>query len=320
MSARNPGGPIWWAHSITATRTSLFALLLVALLLPEGARADGPVERIIASVNAVSQTSAISARLVRLKCGGDVLCAARLIAAKLGPKARLVRVRHPDTDSIRRVRSKSSLDGWELQAPQTLRIVLSRFGRKVNAEIATALQESTRAQSGNRPVNLEIDLRHNRGGRFDRMLQLAATFTGPVRNALSLAGKTAERQVSLPRPPHRLKFAKITVLVGPETASSAEVFAALLRVHGKATILGQRTFGKNHLHRIIPVTHDWRLLVPAETIRVRGAVLAGGLAPDTGLTCPVKAPLLESNLASPDACQRPPQQVAITPPRAVFAP
>ncbi len=71
----------------------------------------------------------------------------------------------------------------------------------------------------------------------------------------------------------------LVVLVGPETASSAEVLAALLQRYAGARLAGSRTAGKDHLTRVIAVDHDWRLLVPAERIEVPGIELTGGLRP-----------------------------------------
>jgi C-terminal processing protease CtpA/Prc len=73
---------------------------------------------------------------------------------------------------------------------------------------------------------------------------------------------------------------KLTVLVGPETASSGEILAALLRRYGGAELLGAPTAGKDYLSRVVAVDQDWRLLVPAERIEVPGETLAGGLVPD----------------------------------------
>ena len=72
----------------------------------------------------------------------------------------------------------------------------------------------------------------------------------------------------------------LDVLIGPETASSAEVLAALLRRHAGARLVGTRTLGKDWLSRLVPPDHDWRLSIPAERIEVPGEPLAQGLVPD----------------------------------------
>ncbi|MBT6442796.1 MAG: hypothetical protein HOK61_10265 [Alphaproteobacteria bacterium] len=72
----------------------------------------------------------------------------------------------------------------------------------------------------------------------------------------------------------------LRVLIGPQTASSAEVLAALLRQHAGAQILGLRSRGKDWLQRLVAVNHDYRLVLPVASIHVSGVKLAGGLVPD----------------------------------------
>jgi C-terminal processing protease CtpA/Prc len=72
----------------------------------------------------------------------------------------------------------------------------------------------------------------------------------------------------------------ITVLVGAGTMSSGEVLAALLRRYAGATVMGDRTFGKDYALRVEPVSQGWRALVPDGRIEVPGEHLVGGLLPD----------------------------------------
>ena len=102
-----------------------------------------------------------------------------------------------------------------------------------------------------------------------------------VRPALEYRGIEVLCQGELPN--HELLARKrsepTSVLVGTDTASSAEVLAALLQRYAGGCLAGARTAGKDHLTRVIAVDHDWRLLVPAERIEVPGVDLSGGLRP-----------------------------------------
>ena len=62
--------------------------------------------------------------------------------------------------------------------------------------------------------------------------------------------------------------------------SSGEVLAALLRRYADATVLGERTFGKDYVLRIEPIAQGWRALIPDGRLEVPGEILAGGLVPD----------------------------------------
>ena len=58
------------------------------------------------------------------------------------------------------------------------------------------------------------------------------------------------------------------------------MLAALLRRHAGATVLGERTWGKDYVLRVEAIDPDWRALIPDGQIEVPGEILAGGLLPD----------------------------------------
>ena len=204
-------------------------------------------------------------------------CAAQLIVDRL-PAARLVRVNHPDTDTIRRAHTVPSVSAVEQRGDGALVVMLDRFGRTADREIADVVA----AQAPASPARLVLDLRGNGGGDFDRMRRVASLFTGPREDALRLLGRSGTTDVALPQPLRAIGEFEIDVLIGPGTASSAEVLAALLRRHAGARLIGAPTLGKDWLTRLIPVDHDWRLAIPAERIEVPGETLARGLTPDVG--------------------------------------
>lgn len=181
----------------------------------------------------------------------------------------LQRVRHPSSDQIRWANSESSIVRVaHLGAGQRL-IRLDRFGRKADYELSAALR-GARA--------LVLDLRHNHGGVLRRMLRIAGRFTGPVPDAVHLV--EGDQLLAIPQPSGAVWRGQITVLVGPNTISSGEVLAALLRRHTGAAVLGERTWGKDYVLRVEAVDPDWRALVPDGRIEVPGETLAGGLLPD----------------------------------------
>jgi C-terminal processing protease CtpA/Prc len=227
-------------------------------------------------LNRIAAFTPINRDDLRQNCKPDRLCAAQRIATQKGPAARLEPVRHPDSDSIRRARNIESIPSFRPVDAAKHLIKITRFGRNVIDDIYFKIKEFRNFS------NLIIDLRHNTGGDFDRMIRTAALFTGAIPDAahLTLLDPQRSTPVDIPAPAQKLNIPRLTVLIGGRTASSAEVLAALLRRYAGATILGERSVGKDFLYRIIPVTHDWRLLLPAETISIPGARLKGGVTPD----------------------------------------
>ena len=262
----------WWAPSGTATRLAAAA---VGLGLATTASALAAVDRLLETAAAyglaLPDETVETARRV---CGDDALCVARRIAAAGDRRVRLERRRHPDTDTIRWVTTQASLQRPKSTSDGRNVVVLARFGRKVEWELRLALRE--------RPVHsaLVLDLRANRGGDFGRMLRVAGLFTGALDDALYLADGTDRRPVAITASDAPVHAGPLVVLIGPETASSGEILAALLRRYAGAELRGARTAGKDYLLRVVPVDHDWRLLLPSERVEVPGERLAGGLAPD----------------------------------------
>ncbi len=205
------------------------------------------------------------------RCGMDARCAAEIIVEAFRGRARLEPVMHPDSDSIRLVTTEPSLGRVGPVAGAGLMVALDRFGR----DAVHALRDAV----GDAP-SLILDLRANGGGALERMLRVAALFTGPIPGALEARGPSSRRVLAIPDSRDRLSPKRLTVLVGRQTASSAEILAALLRRYRGAEILGETTFGKDYVYRVIPVDHDWRLLIPGERIDIPGETLAGGLTPD----------------------------------------
>ena len=262
----------WWAPSGTATRLAVAA---VALFVPATATAISAVDRLLETAAAYGLAIPDeTVETVRAVCGEDALCVARRIAAAGDGRARLERRGHPDTDTIRWVTTLASVQQPEFARDGRQVVVLERFGRKVEWELRAALQSLPAGSP------LVLDLRANRGGDFGRMLRVAGLFTGARDRALLLADGAGRHPVAIPGGDGGIRTGPLVLLIGPETASSGEILAALLHRYAGAELRGLRTAGKDYLLRVVPVDQDWQLLLPSERVEVPGERLAGGLSPD----------------------------------------
>jgi Peptidase family S41 len=183
----------------------------------------------------------------------------------------LQRVPHPTSDQIRWASSESSIARTANLGAGRRLVRLDGFGRKADYELRAALHGAGA---------LVLDLRHNHGGVLRRMLRIAGRFTGPVPEAVRLVDANRVRLLAIPQPSGAVWRGRITVVVGPNTISSGEVLAALLRRHAGAAVVGERTWGKDYVLRVEAIDPDWRALVPDGRIEVPGEILAGGLVPD----------------------------------------
>ena len=242
------------------------------MLVAAPAAAEDALGRILAATTAAAGAALPSRAALTAACGGDLHCSAQRLADALGPRARLLAVTHPDTDTIRWVETRPSLRLAEQDGAR--QVELLHFGRKVMPELAAAFDAADERQP---PVVL--DLRQAQGGRFDRMLAVAGFFLGPRRQALALVEGERTTWLDLPAPATpgpRLA----AVRIGRSTASAGEVLAALLAAYGGAMLCGaEPSAGAAALKSVIPVDHDWRLLVERARIEVPSIELRGGLRP-----------------------------------------
>ena len=99
---------------------------------------------------------------------------------------------------------------------------------------------------------LVLDLRRNRGGSLNQAVRTAGLFisAGPIVQIRTHAGETQVRM----DPDTGVEWdGPLTVLVGPESASAAEIVAAAMQDHRRGLVVGDRTHGKGTTQRIFPL-------------------------------------------------------------------
>ena len=111
------------------------------------------------------------------------------------------------------------------------------------------LVRSLRAQ---RMDGLVLDLRRNRGGSLNQAVRTAGLFitAGPIVQIRTHAGETQVRM----DPDTGVEWdGPLTVLVGPESASAAEIVAAAMQDYRRGLVVGERTHGKGTTQGIFPL-------------------------------------------------------------------
>ena len=90
---------------------------------------------------------------------------------------------------------------------------------------------------------LVLDLRGNPGGRVDALLRMVgAVFPQDVQVG-TLAGRTPRQPLVARTRGSRAYLGEITVLVDAESASASELFARVIQLEGRGTVVGDRTSG-----------------------------------------------------------------------------
>jgi carboxyl-terminal processing protease len=130
-----------------------------------------------------------------------------------------------------------------------------------------------------------LDLRANPGGALDEGVLVASSFLPKGKLVVSTRGRTQpERKYKAVGDPISANV-PVVVLVDRSSASASEIVTGALRDHERATVVGQKTFGKGVFQQLEPLPNDGLL-----KITVGGYYLPDGenLAGD-GIEPPVKA-------------------------------
>lgn len=189
-------------------------------------------------------------------------------------------------DSVQgdRRRADGSWDWWLEGEPGIALIRISGFGERTAGELDAALSHIVPGQPRSDGTSIPlrgiiIDLRGNPGGLVNAAVDVCDRFLddGVI---VSTRGRGHSTSVSADEPPHDVRRATpgvtavgvpIAVLVDGLTASAAEIVAACLQDHSRATVVGERTFGKGTVQSIVPLGGGGLLkLTTSEYLRPAG--------------------------------------------------
>ena len=160
-------------------------------------------------------------------------------------------------------------------------IRLATFSSEAGTAVAQAWTALAR-QAGGPPTGLVLDLRDDPGGEVDQAVAVASLFIrqGTI---VSMRGRTAADAVRFAARGRDITGgAPIVVLSDTGTASASEIVAGALQDHGRAAILGTRSFGKGSVQEMLPLDGDGALvLTTALYFTPSGRSIQGlGIAPD----------------------------------------
>lgn len=152
---------------------------------------------------------------------------------------------------------------------------------KDSAHDLTATLDSV-AADGIALRGIVIDLRDNPGGVLQGAVEMADGFLddGLI---VSTRGRNSAMQMEFGAHPGQwLTDIPLLVLVDRGTASASEVFAGALQDHGRALIVGERTFGKGSVQSVLPLRNGNGIkLTTARYYTPSGrSIQAQGIRPD----------------------------------------
>ena len=160
---------------------------------------------------------------------------------------------------------------------------LSQFHRETSAQLKQALDSI--AAEGTELSVLVFDLRNNPGGVLQQAVGLADGFLdeGVI---VSTRGRNAKMQMEFTANPGQwLPDTSVIILVDRGTASASEVVSGALQDHGRALVVGERTFGKGSVQSVLPLRNGAGIkLTTALYYTPSGrSIQAQGIEPDVAI-------------------------------------
>ena len=128
---------------------------------------------------------------------------------------------------------------------------------------------------------LVLDLRGNPGGDFSQAVAIVSIFLRPGASVVSLAGAHRPLEIVYAHGGSHVGI-PLAVLVDGNSASAAEIVAGALKDHGRATVVGEPTYGKSLVQEIVRLPGGAALkLTVARYLTPAGVDISrGGVQPD----------------------------------------
>ncbi len=186
--------------------------------------------------------------------GWTVEQAVSKIRGKKGTEVTLSIFREGKLDSfdVKIIRDKIEIKSvkWEtkeISGKKVFVITVSRFGEDTKALFEKAVNEVlNQSVSG-----IIVDLRNNPGGYLQTSVDLASFWLDPgtkvVTEEKSKGANTEYKSFGVPR----IKNYKTVVLINGGSASASEILAGALQDLKKATLIGEKSFGKGSVQELI---------------------------------------------------------------------
>ncbi len=174
---------------------------------------------------------------------------------------------------------------------------ITKFGDKTAAEIAAILQELNEGDA--RLDGMILDVRDDGGGALDAAVAISDLFLRAGQTIVTTRGRDEEvrdRYLSTGAGDDKLPLA---ILIDRNSASASEILAACMQDHGRAAVVGERSYGKGTVQRLMRIESGRSLLKLTSATYWRpsgknihkmpdaGADAQWGVSPDPELAVPL---------------------------------
>ncbi|MES2014208.1 MAG: S41 family peptidase [Patescibacteria group bacterium] len=209
--------------------------------------------------------------------------AVSLIRGAIGTPVKVTIVRGKDTPfDVTLVRATINLPTIKTKLRPDGVFVIKLF--TFNANAPEKFREAIREFANSGSNSMVIDLRGNPGGYLEVAADIASWFL-PVGKTIVTEDYGAKQSPDVTRSRGYDVFSdklKLVILIDQGSASASEILAGALHDHGKATLIGEKSFGKGSVQQLFNVTADTSLKITiARWLTPNGISIShAGIAPD----------------------------------------
>ncbi len=160
-------------------------------------------------------------------------------------------------------------------------IRISSFSEQTDAGLQDAIDD-LKKQAGGQLQGIVLDLRNNPGGLLTQAVAVADDFLDQGEIVSTRARKPEDAQRFNAKPGDLAGGLPVVVLINGGSASASEIVAGALQDHGRAILLGTKSFGKGSVQTIVPLSgHGAMRLTTARYYTPSGrSIQAVGIEPD----------------------------------------
>lgn len=142
----------------------------------------------------------------------------------------------------------------------TLYLQVNMFAYNVHKDIAQAIKKYLKKRT-QMPTSIILDLRDNPGGLFDEAIATAQLFLNDGNIVHVSDGQEGDHRTWTASPKSTLYEGPLVLWINAHSASSSEIVSAALQDNHRATIVGQKSYGKGTVQQLIPLANHGALKI-----------------------------------------------------------
>jgi carboxyl-terminal processing protease len=173
------------------------------------------------------------------------------------------------------------------------------FSKSTAEDVAAQLKELRAAGM----KSLILDVRNCPGGLLDASIEVTDLFLPAGRRIMTTADRDGNEKHFDTQDDGPFEELPIVAVVGPYTASGAEILTSALQHHGRARVIGTRTMGKGTVESIHELDNGWALKLSISRFSSAAGepMLGRGVTPDIEIPMsdkPRRGPIGDVNAAA----------------------